>query len=90
MAAGHVHGVVRAPGYATLTTHIFDSTSRYLNDDTVFAVKESLVKTFIEHDGGEPDSPFPGADPWASLQMDIILTPAADESPTVVNRGRTH
>jgi hydroxyquinol 1,2-dioxygenase len=86
----HVHVVVRAPGYATLTTHIFDSTSRYLNDDTVFAVKESLVKEFIEHDGGEPDSPFPGADPWASLQMDIILNPAADESPTVVNRGRTH
>jgi catechol 1,2-dioxygenase len=34
----HIHMIVSAPGYQTLTTHIFDSTSTYLDSDVVFAV----------------------------------------------------
>jgi hydroxyquinol 1,2-dioxygenase len=46
----HIHFVVAADGYETVTTHIFDSTDPYLASDTVFAVKDSLICTFQRHD----------------------------------------
>ena len=50
----HIHFVISAPGFRKLTTHLFDSVDPYLASDTVFAVKESLVCTFKEHD--KPDA----------------------------------
>ncbi len=35
--------IVRADGYRTVTTHVFDGASDYLDSDAVFAVKPSLV-----------------------------------------------
>src|SRR5262245_33176922 len=46
----HVHFVVSAEGYEPVTTHIFDSADPYLESDTVFAVKESLICEFVRHD----------------------------------------
>lgn len=45
--AAHVHARVSAPGFATLTTHLFDRESEYLDSDAVFGVKPSLVKDFM-------------------------------------------
>ena len=42
----HIHMIVRAPGHATVTTHVFDSESAYLDSDAVFAVKPSLLRDF--------------------------------------------
>ena len=39
----HTHVVVSAPGYKTIITHLFDSESDYLDSDTVFGVRDSLV-----------------------------------------------
>ena len=39
----HIHFAVTAPGYQPLVTHLFDATSPYLEADTVFAVRPSLV-----------------------------------------------
>ncbi len=50
----HIHVIVRAPGYKTVTTHVFDATSEYLDSDTVFAVKPSLLRTFRERSVGRP------------------------------------
>jgi len=61
----HIHVIVSAPGYQTVATHIFDSASKYLDSDAVFAVKASLVREFERHepgpvtDGPAPDSPAP-------------------------------
>jgi catechol 1,2-dioxygenase len=44
----HLHAVVTAPGHVGLTTHLFDAEDKYLDSDVVFAVKESLIRTF-EH-----------------------------------------
>jgi catechol 1,2-dioxygenase len=44
--AAHVHAKVSAPGFVPLTTHLFDRESDYLDSDTVFGVKPSLVKDF--------------------------------------------
>ena len=39
----HTHVVVSAPGHKTVITHLFDRESAYLDSDTVFGVRESLV-----------------------------------------------
>jgi protocatechuate 3,4-dioxygenase beta subunit len=44
--AAHVHVKVSADGYESLTTHVFDRTSKYMDSDTVFGVKESLFGDF--------------------------------------------
>jgi hydroxyquinol 1,2-dioxygenase len=72
----HLHLVVSAPGYRTLTTHIFDSTSARIDSDTVFAVKRSLIREFVEHDGPEPGSPpNVGDGHWVDVTNDLALVP---------------
>ncbi len=39
----HTHVVVSAPTYKTVITHLFDRESEYLDSDTVFGVRDSLV-----------------------------------------------
>jgi catechol 1,2-dioxygenase len=39
----HIHFAVAADGYQRLVTHLFDRASPYLDSDTVFAVRPSLV-----------------------------------------------
>jgi len=46
----HVHLMVSSPGHRTLTTHVFDAESPYLDSDAVFGVRDSLVVRF-EADG---------------------------------------
>ncbi|OAL43418.1 catechol dioxygenase [Pyrenochaeta sp. DS3sAY3a] len=43
----HIHVIALAEGYKPLTTQIFDSASKYLDDDSVFAVKNSNVVDFL-------------------------------------------
>jgi len=42
----HLHYIISAPGFETLTTHIFDPDDRYIESDAVFGVKESLLAEF--------------------------------------------
>jgi protocatechuate 3,4-dioxygenase beta subunit len=73
----HLHLVVSAPGYKTLTTHVFDSTSQYIDSDTVFAVKQSLLREFTEHAGGEADRPAQVGDgAWVDVDNDFALLPS--------------
>ena len=53
----HIHMIARAPGYRTVTTHVFDAASQYLDSDTVFAVKPSLLRTFVERAAEDPERP---------------------------------
>jgi len=61
----HIHMIVSAPGHETLTTHVFDAASPYLDSDAVFAVKPSLLRDFVWSDA---------EDRW-SVQNDIVLAP---------------
>jgi hydroxyquinol 1,2-dioxygenase len=85
----HVHLVVRADGFVSLTTHIFRSGSEYLDGDTVFAVKPSLIRTFALRDADDPGRPEGVERPWVSLELDLVLAPGTD-SGGIVDRGRTH
>lgn len=84
----HIHVVVRADGYATLTTHIFDADSEYLDDDTVFAVKPSLARTFKPRDADDPDRPPGVEEPWVALELDLVLAPGSSAPPA--HTERTH
>ena len=84
----HIHIIVRAPGYKTVTTHVFDATSDYLDSDTVFAVKPSLLRTFVERSPGDPERPAGVEGEWVSLENDIVLA-AGEEGGAVVDPGRT-
>lgn len=43
---GHIHAILAKEGFRTLVTQIYDADSKYLDNDSVFAVKESLVGKF--------------------------------------------
>ena len=71
----HIHLIVRASGYKTLTTHIFDEKSQFLESDAVFAVKPSLVRQFLPRSADDPDRPDGVSGEWASVENDIVLVP---------------
>jgi len=52
MRAAHIHAIVTAEGHRPLTTHVFDATSDYLDTDTVFGVKQSLIRDFVPDGAG--------------------------------------
>ncbi|HEX3737368.1 MAG TPA: dioxygenase [Solirubrobacterales bacterium] len=85
----HIHMIARAPGHRTVTTHIFDEESEYLDSDAVFAVKPSLLRRFETRSADDPETPEGIERDWVSLECDIVLTPSA-EAGEPVDRGRTH
>lgn len=80
MRASHLHFMVTAPGLRTLVTHIFVRGDELLKYDTVFGVKESLVKDFDERPAGTPtpDGRDVGDRPWSRVHFDIVLAPASN------------
>jgi len=51
--AAHLHVKVSAPGFIGTTTHVFDAESDYLDSDTVFGVKGSLIRRFTPDADGQ-------------------------------------
>ncbi len=84
----HIHVIARAPGFRTVTTHIFDEESTYLESDTVFAVKRSLLRHFEMHSADDPQRPEGIEGAWCSLECDLVLTPS-DSPDEPVDWGRT-
>jgi hydroxyquinol 1,2-dioxygenase len=48
----HTHMIVSAPGFESVTTHLFVEGDPYLESDAVFGVKNSLVVRFEPHASG--------------------------------------
>lgn len=74
----HLHLIVSAPGYETLTTHIFDADSPYLDTDAVFAVKPSLLRRFERRAPDDPQKPAAVTGWWWSVENDIVLAPRSE------------
>jgi hydroxyquinol 1,2-dioxygenase len=62
----HLHFMIKAEGYETLTTHVFRNGDPYLDSDAVFGVRQSLVADWLQ----QPDGLF-------SLDFDFVLNPSA-------------
>jgi hydroxyquinol 1,2-dioxygenase len=84
----HIHMIVRAPGYRTVATHIFDAGSEYLDSDAVFAVKPSLLRDFVRRSDNDPERPVGVTGPWWSVENDLVLV-ASDRPDEPTDPGRT-
>lgn len=71
--AAHIHFRIWADAYQPLTTHLFDSASDFLDSDTVFGVKDSLIRTFDLVGGTPPAELAPGATQHYRLTSDFVL-----------------
>jgi hydroxyquinol 1,2-dioxygenase len=72
----HTHMIVSAPGYETVTTHVFVESDPYLESDAVFGVKNSLVAKFTRHEAGlAPDGKRMGV-PYYTVGYDFGLKAA--------------
>ena len=63
----HMHFLVTAPGFQRIVTHTFVGDDAYIDSDTVFGVKKTLVAPFERLEGA--------ATLWRS-PFDFVLTPA--------------
>jgi len=77
MRASHLHFMVTAQGRRTLVTHIFVRGDERLTSDSVFGVKESLVKDFELNAPGTPtpDGRDLADSAWSRVGFDIVLAP---------------
>ena len=77
MRASHLHFMVSAPGLRTLVTHIFVEGDEFLQHDTVFGVKDSLITDFAEQPAHTPtpDGRELGEQTWSRARFDIVLAP---------------
>ncbi|MGP3964722.1 dioxygenase family protein [Nonomuraea sp. 3N208] len=70
MRPAHLHYRVTAPGYRTLTTHVFLADDPYLESDAAFAVKEELIcRPRPRTEGWEMDGPY------EEIEFDLKLVP---------------
>jgi hydroxyquinol 1,2-dioxygenase len=73
----HIHFIVTAPGHRDLTTHIFVAGSEYIESDTVFAVKKSLVIDFVPVDDPAEGNKWGVPVPFRHADFEIIMQPGS-------------
>ena len=79
----HLHYIVKAQGFSPLVTEVFPDDDPYLDEDTVFGVREDLVMHYEER----PASDFPQGmelsgtvnEPFLHVNFDITLAGMGDE-----------
>jgi protocatechuate 3,4-dioxygenase beta subunit len=89
----HIHFMVAAAGYETLTTHVFVDGDAYLDSDVVFATKEALVGRFSSSNDAALGARFGLTAPFTHLAFDFglmaarPLTPAPAPTPVAARTG---
>ena len=73
----HIHFIVTAQGHRDLTTHIFVAGSEYIESDTVFAVKKSLVVDFEEVTDEELAGRWGVQVPFRHADFDVVMQPSS-------------
>jgi hydroxyquinol 1,2-dioxygenase len=69
----HVHFRIQAPGYETLTTHVFRAGDPYLDSDVVFGVRSSLISDYVAHAAGSGPHAQDIEGPYHTLAFDFVL-----------------
>ena len=73
----HLHFIIKADGFRPLVTEVFPDDDQYLDEDTVFGVREDLVMTYVEM----PAESFPDGfelsgkvtEPYLKVAFDLAL-----------------
>lgn len=71
----HIHLMISAYGFATVTTHLFVKGDPYLDSDAVFGTKDSLVVDFVRHDAHEEAARYQVSAPFYTVEYDFVLQP---------------
>lgn len=75
----HLHYIIKANGFRSLVTEVFPDDDPYLDQDTVFGVREDLVMTYVK----KAAASFPAqglvlsgkvAEDFLSVEFDLILS----------------
>src|SRR5258706_13180682 len=74
MRPAHMHGIVSAPGYQQVITHVFVDGDPYLDGDAVFAVKDSLVAKYKKVNDAAEAKKLGMANPFLKLNWDFRLS----------------
>jgi hydroxyquinol 1,2-dioxygenase len=69
----HIHFEVSAPGFRTVTTHLFVEDSPYIDSDAVFGVKPSLVREFPTVDDPSRAAEVGLPNPFRTVHFDVGL-----------------
>lgn len=77
----HLHFIAEADGYKPLVTEVFPEDDPYLDQDTVFGVREDLVMTYVPMAADTfPESGFELSgkvkDDYLRVEFDLVLVPA--------------
>ncbi|WP_017934443.1 dioxygenase family protein [Nocardioides sp. Iso805N] len=76
LRASHLHFMVSHPGTRTLVTHIFPEGDPIGERDSVFGLKQSLVKRFEQQAAGAPTPDGRVVEgTWSRVRFDIVLAP---------------
>ena len=77
MRAAHLHVMASAEGHRTLVTHVFVRGDELLGSDSVFGVRDSLVRDFEPQPAGTPTPDGRDLDgSWTRVRFDLVLAPA--------------
>jgi catechol 1,2-dioxygenase len=76
MRPSHIHFMISADGYESVTTHIFDANDKHLEGgDTAFAVKQSLIRPFVLREKADEESRRVGIDSaYCLVDLEFVLT----------------
>ena len=77
MRPAHMHAVVSAPGYQQVITHVFVEGDPYLDEDAVYAVKDSLIAKYHKVNSPEEAKKLSMSNPFLKLEWDFRLAPEA-------------
>lgn len=72
----HVHFMISAAGYKSVTTELFVEGDAYLDSDVVFGVRESLIVPFVRNDFKEEAARLGISAPFFTVDYDFVLEPA--------------
>jgi hydroxyquinol 1,2-dioxygenase len=72
----HIHFIVSAEGYKTVTTELFAEGDPYLDSDAVFGVRESLIVPFVRHESADEAARLDVSAPFYTVDYDFVLEPA--------------
>ena len=82
MRPAHVHFIVSASDYQSVTTHVYVDGDPYQDSDAVFGVKESLIVPFVHHDDPSAAEGLGVGNPFYTAEYDFVLVRTAVAQPT--------
>src|SRR3954464_15888908 len=77
MRPAHMHAIVSAPGYQQVITHVFVEGDPYLDNDAVYAVKDSLVGKYRKVNDAAEAKRLGMPNPFLRLDWDFRLAAEA-------------